>query len=171
MAPSKGLNDKIREQFVKDVIGLVREDRYEEALSRCNQYIATSNNKGVGYKSRAYVNRSAGNQSAAYDDLKHAIENSTDNRSNLVSLARWLIEDGKYQEGYDAALKLVKLDEEAQSIYFVDFGLMIAAYAAWRVGWQSDARTLLHMIKDEGSMWIDGKLISKEFLIDRLKEE
>lgn len=171
MAPSRALNDKIRERFVEEIIGLVREDRYDEAFARCNRYIAVVGNKGVGYKSRAYVNRSAGNHGAAYEDIALAMEKSSDNRPNLVSLARWLIEDGRFKEAYDAALKLVRLDEVAGSIYFIDFGLMIAAYAAWRLGQYSEAKALLQRVKDDEVISIDGKLISKTFLAEALKRD
>jgi tetratricopeptide (TPR) repeat protein len=159
--------------FLSEISQLCRLGKYSEAYSLCREraQLATDDYDKADISSTiSYILEREGRFRESLELLRSAASSYPQDRGILFRLMLTSSRLGLYDEAISAADRLIELDAKFPYQSFTSAAYFHKAYAAWKSGQLKEAKEALAKSDEDGPIWIDGGLLSKEQLAAKIDQ-
>lgn len=156
------------------VFELCEQSKYTDAIALCRSKIGKARNEDERICISLlipYILDCEGRLSESKEALQSIIDADELHRGALYDLLLILIKLGDHKQAIATADRLIEVDAKFPFQSFTSSAYFHKAYAAWKLRRFNQAKAALDKSDEEGSIWIDGRLISRERLTSSISHK
>lgn len=149
------------------VFELCEQSKYTDAIALCQAKISNAKNEDERVRISLllpYILDCEGRHAESIEAHQSIIDANKLHRGELYDLLLILIKLGDHQEAIARANQLIEVDAKFPFQSFTSSAYFHKAYAAWKLRRFRQAKAALDKSDEKGSIWIDGRLISRKHL-------
>lgn len=149
------------------VFELCKQSKYGDAVALCRTKIGKTRNEDERLRISLlipYILDSEGRLSESKEALQSIIDANELHRGALYDLLLILIKLADHKQAIATADQLIEVDTKFPFQSFTSSAYFHKAYAAWKLQRFKQAKAALDKSDKRGSIWIDGRLVSREHL-------
>lgn len=149
------------------VFELCEQSKYTDAIALCQTKLGKARNEDERIRISLlipYVLDCEGRHSES-EEMHHSIIDANKlHRGELYDLLLILIKLGDHKQAIARADQLIEVDAKFPFQSFTSSAYFHKAYAAWKLRRFKQAKAALDKSDEKGSIWIDGRLVSRKHL-------
>lgn len=154
---------------LETALSLAERQQYEEAISLCCEVISHDDSCYKAYNSRAKIYAQMRNWAKALNDIDTVIKLKPNEPAYYFSRARWLINTENFEDAISDLTKSIQLEKELDDEYYLESAYFFRAFSYCQFGKDTQAIEDLKFVRNDFSVYLLGKVHSKQELTKACK--